>query len=359
MCEFLTPCHPIQCIIPPHMLDTMKMRGDDKVKKMVADLEKRAADYRQKRVEMAPTADDMEAKAAAFIAPLTKIKPSRKVYDAKNRATLPGTLARDETTGASSDKGVNDAFNGSGDTFNLYWDNYGRNSIDGFGLTMRSTVHYRTDFNNAFWNGSQMVYGDGDGVIFKPFTGDRTVIAHELSHGVVQFSGGLVYQNQSGALNESFADVFGALSVQYKKKQQPSDADWLIGKDILGPDINGVALRSMSAPGTAYNDPMLGRDPQPFHMDFYVNTSSDNGGVHINSGIPNQAFYLLANYLNAPAWEKAGKIWYETMQRFNNPTGSFADWADKTVEVARDEYGSGSREQLFTRRAWRLVGIGV
>jgi len=359
MCRFLTPCHPVQCIIPPHMLDTLKLKGDQKIKKMVVDLEKQSAALRAERIAAAPSDDDMAAVATAFVAPLTKVKPSRVVYDAQNRSTLPGALARDETTGASSDKAVNDAFNGAGDTFNLFWDNYQRNSLDGFGLTLESSVHYRSGYNNAFWNGSQMAYGDGDGVIFKQFTGDRSVIGHELSHGVVQFSGGLVYQDQSGALNESFADVFGVLTVQYKKKQAPADADWLIGKDILGPNINGDALRSMKAPGTAYDDPMLGRDPQPYHMDFYVNTASDNGGVHINSGIPNQAFYLLASYLNEPAWEKAGTIWYQAMQQFNNPTGTFSDWAQTTVEVARAEYGSGSREHLFTRRAWRLVGIGV
>jgi len=359
MCDFLTPCHPIQCIIPPHMLDTMKMKGDQKMKDMVADLEKRADAYRVERMAAAPTDADMQGFAAAFEPPVTKVKPNRKVYDAQNRSRLPGKLERDETSGASSDKAVNDAFNGSGDTFNLYWDNYQRNSLDGFGLTLKSTVHYRSGYNNAFWNGSQMAYGDGDGVIFRPFTLDRSVIGHELSHGVVQFSGGLVYQDQAGALNESFADVFGVLTVQYKKKQSPAAADWLIGKDILGPDINGDALRSMKAPGTAYDDSMLGRDPQPYHMDFYVNTASDHGGVHINSGIPNQAFYLLANYLNEPAWEKAGTIWYQAMQQFNNPTGTFADWAETTVEVARAEYGSGSREQLFTRRAWRLVGLSV
>lgn len=360
MCDFVTPCHPLNCIIPPHMVDTLKLRGDDAVRKMVAALEKQAADYRESREGAVPGAAAMASlEIAAAAATLGPVKPDRKVYDAENKATLPGKLQRDEASGASADKAVNDAFNGAGDTWKLYWDVYGRDSLDGAGMTMKSSVHYRSNYNNAFWNGQQMAYGDGDGVIFRAFTGDRSVIGHELSHGVVQFSGGLVYRDQSGALNESFADVFGALSVQYKKSQSVSEASWLIGDSILGPSISGVALRSMKAPGTAYNDPLLGTDPQPYHMDLYVNTTSDNGGVHINSGIPNHAFYLLSNYLGGEAWVKAGQIWYDTMQQINSPTASFADWADKTVQVAGANYGSGSLEQLFTRRAWRLVGITV
>lgn len=185
------------------------------------------------------------------------------------------------------------------------------------------------------------------------------MIGHELSHGVVQFSGGLIYQDQAGALNESFADVFGALTVQYKKGQNACEADWLIGDGILGPDIDGVALRSMKAPGAAYDDDILGKDPQPFHMDGYVNTSSYNGGVHINSGIPNHVFYLLAQLLGGNAWAKAGHVWYDTLQQINNPHATFAEWADKTVEMARDRFGSGSMETTLTRRSWKLVGITV
>ena len=130
-----------------------------------------------------------------------------------------------------------------------------------------------------------MAYGDGDGKIFSTFI-ETSVIGHEMSHGVVQFSGGLTYQGQSGALNESFADVFGSMIRQFAEKTGVYEADWLIGKGILGPEISGEALRSMKMPGTAYSDALLGQDPQPYHMDLYVNTTEDNGGVHINSGIP-------------------------------------------------------------------------
>ena len=350
------PCHPIQCILPPHMLESLRLRGDEKMRKMCDTLEREAEKARLSRQQSAPpTAFRAARRVAAGAAPALE----RTVFDAKKRATLPGTLARGEGDAPTGDDQIDAAYDGAGDTYKLFFEQYQRDSLDGEGLPLVSSVHVRRDFNNAFWDGEQMAYGDGDGVIFKPLAGSLTVCGHELSHGVVQFSGGLIYQDQSGALNESFADVFGVLTDQYKKGQTAAEADWLIGAEILGEDIQGDALRSMKAPGTAYDDQRLGKDPQPFHMDDYNNTSSDNGGVHINSGIPNQAFYLTAQYLGGNAWEKAGHIWYDTMQQINNPHATFADWADKTVEVARDRFGRGSRESILTRRAWKLVGINV
>ena len=170
-----------------------------------------------------------------------------------------------------------------------------------------ASVHYDQDYDNAFWNGDQMVFGDGDGVIFTGFTKALDVIGHELTHGVTQFTANLDYNAQSGALNESFSDVFGSLVKQYRNGEDTASADWLIGKGILAPGIHGVALRSMKAPGTAYDDPKLGgKDPQPADMSGYVDTADDNGGVHLNSGIPNHAFFLLADQLGGNAWDDAG-----------------------------------------------------
>lgn len=223
-------------------------------------------------------------------------------------------------------------------------------------MPLVATVHHRRKFNNAFWDGTQMAYGDGDGQIFSTFL-ETSVIAHEMTHGVVQFSGGLEYQGQSGALNESFSDVFGAMVRQFAEKTDVHASDWLMGKGILGPEIQGVALRSMKMPGTAYSDALLGQDPQPFHMDLYVNTQDDNGGVHINSGIPNHAFFLCCMLMGGNSWEAPGQIWYRTMQQLNNPFASFADWAVGTVQAALAIHGVGSREAMVVRRAWKLVGI--
>ena len=352
----LTPCDPMQCIMPPHMVDSIKMRGNKKMRKMAEAIQKNAEKARLERQQAAPPTAFMPATRVAIGA---TPQPQREVYDAKERATLPGTLVRSEGDDPTCDEVVNEAYDGAGDTYSLLFDIYGRDSLDGNGMPLISSVHVRRKFNNAFWNGEQMAYGDGDGVLFTPLSGSLSVIGHELSHGVVQFSGGLIYEDQSGALNESFADVFGALTVQYKAKQTAAEADWLVGAEILGPDIKGEALRSMKKPGLAYDDQLLGKDPQPYHMDVFVNTMSDNGGVHINSGIPNHAFYLLSQYLGGFAWEKAGHIWYDTLQVINNPRATFAEWADKTVEMARERFGSGSLETQYTRRAWKLVGISV
>lgn len=339
------------------MMDAIRMRGDASQREMISELHAEAEGARSAREAAAPNTAFMPTAAVARGA-----RPSldREVYDADSRRDLPGKdLVRAEGDEPSGDVQVDEAYDGAGDTYRLYFEKFDRDSLDGSGMKLISSVHVRRNFNNAFWNGEQMAYGDGDGVLFRPLTGSLSVIGHELSHGVVQFSGGLIYQDQSGALNESFADVFGALTVQYKSGERAADADWLVGDGILAPARTGVALRSLKAPGTAYDDPILGKDPQPYHMDEYVTTASDHGGVHINSGIPNHAFYLLAQYLGGEAWEKAGKIWYDSLQNNNNPHATFRDWADNTVEAARSRFGTGSMEVMFTRRAWKLVGISA
>ena len=165
-----------------------------------------------------------------------------------------------------------------------------------------------------------MVFGDGDGEVFTGFTRSLSVIAHELAHGVIDAEGGLDYRGQSGALNESFADVIGALAEQHLRGQTAAEASWLIGEGIFTAAVQGRALRSLAAPGTAYDDDVLGRDPQPAHMRDFVVTDDDNGGVHINSGIPNRAFHLVALTLGGFAWERAGRIWYRTLAARELPT---------------------------------------
>src|SRR5262249_7285524 len=214
----------------------------------------------------------------------------RSIYTAKNTQTEPGTLVRSEGQGASGDQEVDEAYDGLGATFDFYLKNYQRNSIDDHGMPLIATVHYDDKFQNAFWDGHQMVFGDGDGTIFSRFTISLDVIGHELTHGVTGSEVNLTYTGQSGALNESISDVFGSLVKQYALKQTASEADWLIGAGLQ--TFKDQALRSMKAPGTAYDNAILRKDPQPADMQHYVHTAQDNGGVHINSGIPNHAFYL-------------------------------------------------------------------
>ncbi len=283
----------------------------------------------------------------------------RAVYDNKHEAGEPptGTLVRKEEDPPSGDIAVDEAYDGAGATYDLYHDIYERNSVDNKGMGIVSYVHYDVNFDNAFWDGSEMVYGDGDGEIFDRFTKSIDVIGHELTHGVTQYEANLVYSNQPGALNESMSDVFGSLVKQRTLNQTADQADWLIGEGLFMPAIQGQALRSMKAPGTAYDDPTLGKDPQPATMKDYVNTTRDNGGVHINSGIPNHAFYLTAMEIGGHAWEKAGKIWYVALRDRLRSKSNFKRAAAATHSVARDLYGDGSKEMKAVQNAWKAVGV--
>lgn len=284
--------------------------------------------------------------------------PKRSIYDAGSSETLPGKLVRKEGEPDTGDTATDEAYDGLGHTHRLYADVFGRNSIDGQGLKLDATVHFGKLYDNAFWDGTQMVFGDGDGEVFERFTASLSVIGHELAHGVTQFTAALAYRNQAGALNESMSDVFGALVEQYVKNQSTAEASWLIGEGLFTAEVEGSALRSMKAPGTAYDDDVLGKDPQPDSMDSYVRTSADNGGVHINSGIPNRAFYLVAESLGGNAWDSPGRIWYETLTGGSLPTtATFSVFAKATAACADELFGSDSKEHDAVRNAWETVKV--
>jgi Zn-dependent metalloprotease len=350
--------HSIFCILPPYVLSSVAEKGTSEQRRKA--LETMATDQtiRAMRAAMpAPVKRTPEGRGALEAAEATK---QRFIHDANNRTALPGALVRSEGDAPTGDIAADEAYDGLGATFDFFSEEYGRNSIDDDGMTLIATVHYDRDYNNAFWNSQQMVFGDGDGDLFNRFTIALDVIGHELTHGVTEDESGLVYFYQSGALNESVSDVFGSLIKQYKLGQTADQADWLIGAGLLGDSVQGVALRSMKAPGTAYDDPILGKDPQPAHMRDYVSTSQDNGGVHINSGIPNHAFYQAATLIGGYAWEKAGKIWYETLRdpalRSNT---SFRRFAMLTHTVAGRLYGTGGAEAAAVKEGWKRVGVRV
>jgi Zn-dependent metalloprotease len=283
----------------------------------------------------------------------------RSIYNAENTENLPGVLIRSEGQRSTGGKTASEAYDYSGSTYKFYKKVLDRHSIDTRGMRLESTVHYGEEYNNAFWNGTQMVYGDGDGEIFQRFTKCIDIVGHELTHGVTQYEAALEYEGQAGALNESFSDVFGSMVKQYALNQTVENADWLIGAGLFGRKVNGIALRSMKEPGTAYNDPTIGKDPQPGHMKNYVKTTNDNGGVHINSGIPNRAFYLTAMELGGYAWEKAGRIWYITLRDRLRERSDFQNAANLTFDVAGSLYGKNSQEQNAVKKAWSLVGIRI
>jgi Zn-dependent metalloprotease len=331
---------------------------------MLKEIARRGSDHqRDWALRTLTVSEQLRGRRQAFAAMImrrpTPASGRRTVYDARHGTELPGRVAREEGGKKSKDTGVNEAYDGAGATYDLYREFFGRDSIDGRGMRLDSTVHYGRKYDNAFWDGEQMVYGDGDGELFNRFTIAVDVIGHELTHGVTQYEAALDYQGQPGALNESFSDVFGSLVKQSARNETAAKADWLIGAGLLAPGVKGKALRSMKAPGTAYDDDVLGKDPQPGHMKDYVRTDEDNGGVHINSGIPNRAFYEAAIRIGGRAWERAGRIWYVALRDKLRARSAFRDVARLTVAAAGELYGKGGREQKAVAAAWRVVGISV
>jgi Zn-dependent metalloprotease len=281
----------------------------------------------------------------------------RTAYDCRGSSFLPGVMVRREGYPTHNDRSVNEAFDGAGATYDLFMDAFGHNSLDGQGMRLVSSVHYSRRYNNAFWNGRQMVYGDGDGRIFNRFTSSLDICGHELTHGLTQFTAGLYYSGQSGALNEHFSDVFGSIVKQRRLGHDAASADWIIGDGIFKPGVQGVGIRSMKAPGTAYDDPVLGKDPQPDHMSGYVVTDADNGGVHVNSGIPNKAFHLFATAVGGNTWEGPGKVWFLALTTLLRSQADFVTAARATVSAAQEVYGSGSAGVAACNDAWQAVGV--
>ena len=348
----------LYCILPPYMLRNIVENGTPEQRQQaLRNIVSAEAVRVQREVASKEPPPESVMEAAGGL--------NRIVFSAQNGSELPGQQVREEGGPATGDAAADEAYDGAGATYALYKEIYGRDSIDGNGARLDSTVHFRTGYDNAFWNGRQMVYGDGDEDLpveqrlFNRFTIAIDIIGHELTHAVTQFTANLVYQGQSGAVNESMSDVFGSLVKQRGLGQTAADADWIIGEGLFTGNVNGTGIRNMKQPGTAYNDPVLGRDPQPGHMRDYVQTQSDNGGVHINSGIPNRAFYVTAFNIGGSAWEKAGQIWYVTLRSKLSPTADFATTAAKTYEAARDLYGQGSLEHQAVKAGWLEVGIDV
>lgn len=349
-------------ILPPHIQAALIERGDADQRLRALEALQIDATFRTARVGRDSLAIPRRQGRRLARAPLwlkqSAVEPTkdRTIYTAQHRQRLPGSVVRVEGEEAIGNAAVDEAYDAFGDTLDFYWDAYGRDSIDGQGLPLQGTTHFGVNYDNAFWDGQRMVFGDGDGKEFNQFTISVDVIGHELTHGVTQQEAGLLYWAQSGALNESLSDVFGSLVKQYVNKQTADEADWLIGQGLLTNPRE--ALRSMKAPGTAYDDDVLGKDPQPANMEDYDRTFLDNRGVHINSGIPNRAFYLTATAFGGYAWESAGLIWYHTLLNpLLRPSAQFSDFGRLTVAIAGRLFSAA--ESGVVRDAWNTVGVTV
>jgi Zn-dependent metalloprotease len=276
--------------------------------------------------------------------------PAILLFDCGHGTTLPGTPIANP--GASPDASAKRTFTETSAVVKFYQSIFGRNSVDNAGMTLLSSIHFSVNYNNAGWTGSQMRYGDGDGNIFIDFTKSNDVIGHELTHGVTQFTSGFAYVNQSGGLNESMSDVFGSMFRQWRANQTVSAADWLIGKEIMGPGAISrgfTCLRDMAKPAASHC-----LAPQPTKFSQY----HDGMDPHESSGIPNLAFYKAATAIGGKSWEKAGKIWYQALSGFApSPNMKMKVFADRTRKLAGTLFPADPSIKTAVDKAWKAVGL--
>ena len=264
--------------------------------------------------------------------------------------SLPGSYVTDADNSFPASAAV-DAHYGAVTTFDYYKNTHGRSSYNGSNATITSTVNYDdvpggAGYNNAFWNGQQMVYGDGDGQTFRPLV-SLDIAAHELTHAVTGSSAGLIYQNESGALNEAVSDIMAVMVDR---------DDYKIGENSYTPGTAGDALRYL-------DNPPAGNQPDNY-ADRYIG-SQDNGGVHINSGIANKQAYLMiaGGTFRGVTVQAAGravteKVWYRALTTYFTASTNFAGARQGTIQAATDLYGASSAQVASVTNAWAAVGVG-
>ena len=340
-------------IVPQHVFSNLVDHGNEEQKSFAAEVLEAIKSFTTDRQNFLDglihgIAGEKEANIAV----------NRSIHDAKNRMTLPGTIVRKEGQDSNKDVSVDECYYGLGKTHEFYQRFFERNSFDDKGAELLGTVHYGKNFGNAFWNGKNLVFGDGDGKIFNRFTAVIDVLGHELSHGVVEHTAGLRYYKQSGALNEHYADVFGILVKQYDRNHKAEESDWLIGEGLFSDNIEARGLRDMLHPGEAYDDEKIGKDPQPKDMSGYKDIEHDAGGVHIFSGIFNRIFANTSINLGGYGWENgAAKIWYHALTTKLRSDSDFNFAANALVASAGELYGKNSKHQKIVLDACKLVGL--
>ena len=366
MCNHHQKPNRIRCIIPPYINDKLMTSSDNELAKSALLSQKLSTSVRAKRQFIADQLKIHPGLIESKAAESKKVTLNMEVYDVHHNTDLStGTLLwQNEKTIRKLDKDAKNVIMAGKGTWAFYYEVFKRNSVDNMGLLLKHYIHYGKtleDMDNAFWDGEEMVYGDGDARIFGSFTSDIDIIGHELTHGVTQYESNLEYHNQSGALNESLSDVFGIMIKQRMLNLDVKTSNWLIGENVLLG--NQYALRSLKAPGTAYvNHPDLGTDPQPATMDKFVHlpdtSRGDFGGVHYNSGIPNFAFYVTAYNIGGFSWEKAGRIWYLAMtEKSLKEDATFENFKNLTIKKASSLFGAGSKEHKATQQGWKEAKV--
>lgn len=288
---------------------------------------------------------------------------NRATYNGNRTTTLPGTLVLSETGGTTSDTVISTAHAHAATSYDYYKGVHNRDSFNNAGAQIKTTVHHDVNYNNAFWNGTQLVYGDGDGVQFSPLGNSLDVGAHELTHAVTTYSANLVYQNESGALNEGTSDIMAAAVEAWKDGAVSADT-WKVGEDITTPGTAGDALRYM-------NDPVADGSSYDYYPTRYMGTG-DSGGVHLNSGIANLAFKLWVTGGTHPrnkttvvvpalsttamtSIDMAAKIWYRALTVYMTSSTNFQGARTATAQAATDLYGATAAAAVH--KGWDAVGV--
>ena len=333
-------------IVPPKVLRRFARdkRLSAKTRKAFADAVKYDKQWRRLRA----VHTDLSAASLGLERGAAPAAPKVTVFNCKHGSTLPGVPVGAPGNDATTKR----AFAETAAVAAFYEQLFGRNSVDGAGKTLMSSVHFSVRYNNAFWNGTQMVYGDGDGDIFLDFTKASDVIGHELTHGVTQFSAQLEYSDEPGGLNESVSDVFGSMFKQWRKGQTVDKADWLIGREIIGRGAKArgfTCLRDMANPAAAHC-----LSPQPTHFSEF----RPRMDPHESSGIPNLAFYNAAVAIGGYSWQKAGRIWYKALTAFGpQPRMKMKAFAQTTRKVAKTMFRGDASTVSAVDRAWKAVGL--
>jgi Zn-dependent metalloprotease len=276
--------------------------------------------------------------------------PAVSVYDCHHTTKLPGRLI--PHPGDSPDATIKNVYNETTAVAQFYKQAFNRDSIDNANMALLSSIHYGVSYNNAFWNGSRMTYGDGDGSLFIDFSKGNDVIGHELTHGVTQHSLQLEYTDDAGGLNESISDCFGSMFRQWQANQTADEADWLIGKDIIGPAAQArglTCLRDMANPAAAHC-----LAPQPTkYLD--ITPGMD---PHYSSGPPNLAFYTACKTASGKSWEGVGKVWYQTLTGSGAvPKMTMKDFANHTRAAAAQLFPGNTALQNAVDQGWKHVGL--
>lgn len=343
--------------VPQHILRAIEARGSVDQARWAAETDAAGEEQRRQRSQVVPVLEEAASWIEDALELLRRDSPSTPAVDPErvvltghnNRRRQDDTVKRAEGDPKTGDKAVDRVYQSLGDVWRYYAKAHDRSGIDDRGSRLIAVVHYGRRFANAFWNGRSMTFGEGDGEIFQlgAFVNAYDVIAHELTHGVIEEASGLKYVDQPGGLNESLADVFGISARHYLHDQTANEGSWVVGQGMFTSQINGDGLRNMLKPGTAYDDATLGVDPQYDHARHY----QDGQDPHVSSGVPNRAFALAATNIGGKVWKTVTPVWYDALTSGEIRKGtSWSTFAELTVE-------RGGSHASAIEDAWRQVGV--